>query len=71
MLENKALEEEMRQIRLLSPKSAASKKDALPAQPSYPYTPRGTLAVEVVDTNDKISNLISDVKGFLEAQQNY
>ena len=49
MLENKALEEEMRQIRLLSPKSAASKKDALPAQPSYPYTPRGTLAVEVVD----------------------
>ena len=71
MLENKALEEEMRQIRLLSPRSAASKKDILPAQQtSSPYTLKG-LSVEVVDTNDKISNLISDVKGFLEAQQNY
>lgn len=83
MLENKALEEEMRQIRLLSPKSAASKKDTQTAQPSSPYTPRGRLAAEKIDTNveqevagnDKISNLISDVKDFLEKsdkdQQNY
>jgi len=80
MLENKALEEEMRQIRLLSPKSAASKKDT---QTSSPYTPRGRLAAKKIDTNveqeaagnDKISNLISDVKDFLEKsdkdQQNY
>jgi len=70
MLENKALEEEMRQIRLLSPKSAAAKKDTQTSA----YNSRG-LAAEVVDTNDKISNLISEVKDFLEesdeAQQNY